>query len=141
MARLARVIGACAFAVATSALATPGVAAAEVTVPFQINPASYGNPSGSFDVPPSRCAVRIGETEGSVTVTGSKPEGWGCLIDAQVDWLNLTTGASGTARMSDGLNGFPPEATLATGSGQVALVLHPLPGPPMTPGFATFTVP
>ncbi|TWH10762.1 hypothetical protein L618_000400002430 [Rhodococcus rhodochrous J45] len=140
--RLVGIVGAFLLAVATSVLAVPGVASAEVvTVPFRIDPASYGNPNGSFDVPPVRCAVRIGETEGSVTITGNKPEGWGCLIYARVDWLNLTTGASGTARMSDGLNGFPPEAVLTTGSGQVALVLHPLPGPPMTPGFTTFFVP
>ncbi|OWY83598.1 hypothetical protein B9C99_00345 [Rhodococcus sp. BUPNP1] len=141
-ARLVGIVGAFLLAVATSVLAVPGVASAEVvTVPFRIDPASYGNPNGSFDVPPVRCAVRIGETEGGVTITGNKPEGWGCLIYARIDWLNLTTGASGTARMSDGLNGFPPEAVLATGIGQVALVLHPLPGPPMTPGFTTFFVP
>lgn len=146
MVSLARILGACAIAVAASALAHPAVAhpavaAASVTVPFQVNPAPYGNPNGSFDVPPLQCAVRVGEAVGSVTVTGGKPAGWGCLIYAQVDWLNLTTGASGTARMSDGLNGFPPEAVLPTGGGQVALVLHPIPGTPTTPGFAAFHVP
>ncbi|MFZ2173906.1 MAG: hypothetical protein WAW17_07700 [Rhodococcus sp. (in: high G+C Gram-positive bacteria)] len=123
-----------------SALATAGIASAAVTVPFQINPAPFGNPNGSFDVPPSSCVAVLDEQPGSVTISGAKPGGWGCIIYSEVNWLNLSTGAAGTAWMSDGLNGFPPEATLNTGSGQVALTLRPTVGP-TTPGFATFYVP
>lgn len=147
MRNLVRAAGACAFAVA-STLATAGAAAAAVTpldtaavtVPFQINPAAFGNPNGSFDVPPSQCAVVVGEHPGSVRITGGKPGGWGCLIEAETRWLNLSTGATGSARLSNGLNGFPPEATIDTGAGQVAIALLPLPGN-TTPGFATFQVP
>jgi len=137
---LVRTVGAVTVALATTVLATGGTAAADVTIPFQIDPASFGNPNGSFDVPPSRCAAVVGEQPGHATITGRDPGRWGCLIYAELEWLNLSTGASGTARMSDGLNGFPPEATLDTGTGQVALVLLPLPGT-TTPGFATFPVP
>lgn len=140
MKNLVRSVGAVTVALAASVLATTGISAAEVTVPFQIDPASFGNPNGSFDVPPSRCAAVVGAQPGSVTITGRDPGGWGCVIYAEVNWLNLSTGASGTARMSDGLNGFPPATTLSTGIGQIALTLLPLPGT-TTPGFATFYVP
>ncbi|MEE2033428.1 hypothetical protein [Rhodococcus chondri] len=135
-----RALGACVIAVGTSALAAAGIATAAVTVPFQINPAPFGNPNGSFDVPPSNCVAVLGEQTGSVTISGGKPGGWGCIIYSEVNWLNLSTGATGTARMSDGLNGFPPEATLNTGSGQVVLTLRPTTGT-TTPGFAGFYVP
>lgn len=140
MINLVRVLGTCAMALATSVLVSTGVAAASVTVPFQIDPASFGNPNGSFDVPPSHCAAVVGEQPGSATITGGNSGRWGCLIGAEVRWLNLSTGASGSAWMSDGLNGFPPATNLDTGSGQVALTLLPLPGT-TTPGFATFYVP
>ncbi|MDH3010669.1 hypothetical protein [Gordonia alkanivorans] len=74
-------------------------------------------------------------------LTGTGFRRWGCLIYADVRWLNLSTGSSGAARMSNGLNGFPPEAVLPTGTGQVVLTM--LQGTPgnVTPGFATFFVP
>ena len=122
------------------ALSSPAIASAATTVPFQIDPAPFGNPNGSFDVPAIRCAAEVGNRPGTATITGGKPGRWGCLIYAEVRWLNLSTGATGYARMSDGLNGFPPEAVLQTGVGQVVVTVLPLPGN-VTPGFATFFVP
>jgi len=135
-----RTAGLCATAAGLIALGTTGVAGASTTVPFRIDPASFGNPHGSFDVPPLECVAVVDEQPGTVRISGGKPEGWGCLIFAEVNWLNLSTGASGTARTSDGLHGFPPEAVIDTGSGQVVLVLRPAAGV-VTPGFATFYVP
>ena len=123
-----------------SALAQCAVAAAAVTIPFQIDPAPYGNPNGSFDVPPIRCAAVVGEQPGAVTITGGKEDRWGCPLSSTVNWLNLSTGAAGSARLSDGLHGFPAEATLQTGAGQVAVLVVSSPGL-TTPGVATFFVP
>ncbi len=83
----------------------------------------------------------VGEQPGSVTITGGKADGWGCILMADVRWLNLSTGASGTARLSDGLNGIPAAATVATGPGQVVVVLTSSAGGVVTPGVATFYVP
>ena len=130
----------CVASAAALGLSSVATASAATTVPFQINPATFGNPNGSFDVPPIACAAEVGNQPGTITITGAKPGRWGCLIYAEVRWLNLATGATGSARMSDGLNGFPPEAVLHTGVGQVVLTMLPLPGN-ATPGFATFFVP
>ncbi|MCK8615820.1 hypothetical protein [Gordonia sp. C13] len=108
---------------------------------FQINPAPLGNPNGSFDAPAIRCGAEVGKQRGVVTITGTERARWGCLIYADVRWLNLSTGATGAARMSNGLNGFPPEAELRTGSGQVVItMLQGIQGN-VTPGFATASVP
>ncbi|NKW23899.1 hypothetical protein GS961_16345 [Rhodococcus hoagii] len=124
-----------------SVLASAAVASAAVTVPFQIDPAPFGNPNGSFDAPAVRCVAVVDEQPGAVTVTGGNAGGWGCLLSSEVRWLNLSTGASGSARLSDGLGGIPAAVTLQTGSGQVAVaVLSVTPGP-ITPGVATFHVP
>ncbi|MGW6378573.1 hypothetical protein ACWFRB_21165 [Rhodococcus sp. NPDC055112] len=139
--KLARTLGMCAVSVAALGLSTAGVAAAApVTVPFQINPAPYGNPNGSFDAFPARCAAVVGGQPGAVVITGGNPGGWGCPLSSQVQWMNLSTGTTGSAYLSDGLNGIPAGATVNTGVGQVVVVLNPVAGI-VTPGFATFYVP
>lgn len=124
----------------TGSLLAPAVAAAAVTVPFQINPAPFGNPNGSFDAPAVRCVAVVGERSGAVTVTGGKEDRWGCLLSSEVRWLNLSTGASGTALLSDGLHGIPAQATVETGTGQIVVVLTSTAGGLITPGVATFRV-
>ncbi|WP_036497874.1 MULTISPECIES: hypothetical protein [Nocardia] len=114
-----------------------GAAAAE-TVPFQINPAPYGNPNGSVDSLPARCVAITGARAGEITITGANDRGWGCY-SAPVRWLNLATGASGEAHLSDGLNGIPPAVTVATGSGPVVAIV--LTGGVYTPGFVSVQVP
>lgn len=132
----------CATVVVASGLSVVGVAsAAPVTVPFQIDPAPFGNPNGSFDAPAIRCVAVVGDRPGVVLVTGGKPDRWGCPLSSQVQWLNLSTGATGSAQLSDGLNGIPAAATLNTGAGQVVVTLNPVGGGLVTPGFATFSVP
>ena len=131
----------CAAAVAGAVLLPAASASAADTVPFRIDPAPFGNPNGSFDVPAIRCVAVVGEQPGSVTITGGKADGWGCILMADVQWLNLSTGASGIARLSDGLNGIPAAATVATGPGQVVVVLTSSAGGVVTPGVATFYVP
>lgn len=128
--------------VAVGLMATPSVAAAAPTLlPFQVNPAPLGNPNGSFDAPAIRCAVEVGRQAGVVTITGGERDRWGCLISGDVRWLNLSTGTHGMARMSPGLHGHPPEATVRTGSGRVTIVmLQAVPGN-VTPGLTTFSVP
>ncbi|MBF6327113.1 hypothetical protein IU452_01130 [Nocardia transvalensis] len=131
----------CAVGVLATGFSTVGVAAAEsVTVPFQIHPAPYGNPNGSFDVPPLRCAAVVGEQPGVALITGGKAGRWGCPLSSHVQWLNLSTGTTGSTQLSDGLHGRPAEATLNTGAGQVVVMLNTL-GPTTTPGFAWFHVP
>ncbi|MFE4499724.1 hypothetical protein ACFRFQ_07650 [Rhodococcus sp. NPDC056743] len=137
---LVRRLTVCASVVAASALVSVSAASATVTVPFQINPAPYGNPNGSFDAPAVRCMAVVGEQPGAVTITGGKEGGWGCLLSSEVHWLNLSTGASGFARLSDGLNGFPAEVTLQTGTGQLAVTVISVAGA-ITPGIATLYVP
>lgn len=139
MSKLVRTLG-ISLAVVASGLSAAGVASAAVTVPFQIDPAPFGNPNGSFDVPPIRCVAVVGDQPGTAVITGGKGDGWGCLLYSPVHWVNLSTGATGSARLSDGLNGIPPHVTLNTGPGQIALVLDPM-GGSTTPGFATFLVP
>ncbi|MGO4201657.1 hypothetical protein AB4Z09_07810 [Rhodococcus sp. TAF43] len=138
---LVRRLAVCAAVAAGSVLAPVAVASAAVTVPFQIDPAPFGNPNGSFDVPPIRCATVVGEQPGTLTITGGKDGRWGCLLSADVHWLNLSTGAFGSARLSDGLHGFPPAATLQTGTGQVAVTVVSTVGGTTTPGLATIYVP
>lgn len=130
----------CAGLVAGALAAPAAIASAAVTVPFQVDPAPFGNPNGSFDAPAVRCAAVVGERSGTVTITGGKDGGWGCLLSSEVRWLNLSTGVSGSARMSDGLNGVPPAATMDTGSGQIAVAVLSVAGP-ITPGVATVYVP
>ncbi len=136
-----RAIGVCVTTIATSAVLAAGVASASTTVPFQIDPAPYGNPNGSFDAPSIRCVAVVGEEPGAVTITGGKEDGWGCLLYADVQWVNLSTGESGSARLSDGLNGIPAFATIDTGAGRVAVLLTSTTAGPVTPGIATFQVP
>ena len=138
--KLMRAVGVCATTIATSALLAAGVASASTTVPFQVDPAPYGNPNGSFDAPSIRCVAVVGEEPGVVTITGGKEDGWGCLLYADVQWVNLSTGESGSARLSDGLNGIPAFATIDTGAGQVAVLLTSTTPGPVTPGIATFQV-
>ena len=138
---LVRRVAVCTSVVVGAALASVTVASAAETVPFQINPAPFGNPNGSFDVPPIRCTAVVGEQPGAVTITGGKEDRWGCLLSSEVLWLNLSPGASGSARLSDGLNGIPAAAILPTGAGQVAVTVIPAVGGTTTPGVATFYVP
>ncbi len=77
---LVRRLSACVSIVAVSVLAPAAVASAAVTVPFQINPAPFGNPNGSFDAPPVHCVAVVGEQPGTVTITGAKDERWGCML-------------------------------------------------------------
>ncbi|MGG7099560.1 hypothetical protein [Rhodococcus sp. 24CO] len=137
---LVRRLAICSAVVIGSALAPVATASAAVTVPFQINPAPFGNPNGSFDAPSVRCVAVVGEQSGTVTITGGKESRWGCLLSSEVRWLNLSTGVSGTALLSDGLNGFPSEVTLQTGTGQIAVAVISTTGT-ITPGGATFYVP
>lgn len=123
-----------------STVAASGIASASTTVEFQLNPAPYGNPNGSVDLAPIRCAAVVGEQPGTVRITGGDEDGWGCLISSQVYWLNLSTGASGTATTGPGLDGFPPEATLVTGAGQVAVTILSS-NAVVTPGAAAIAVP
>lgn len=139
--KLMRAVGVCATTIAISTLLAAGVASASTTVPFQIDPAPYGNPNGSFDAPSIRCVAVVGEEPGTVTITGGKEDGWGCLLYADVQWVNLSTGESGSARLSDGLNGIPAFATIDTGAGQVAVLVTSTAAGPVTPGIATFQVP
>ncbi len=137
---LVRRLTAFASVVAVSVLAPAAIASAAVTVPFQINPAPFGNPNGSFDAPPVRCVAVVGEQPGTVTITGAPDARWGCMLSTEVRWLNLSTGTSGTGRLSGDNQGTPGETTLQTGAGQVAVTILPAAGP-VTPGFATFFVP
>ncbi len=137
-----RKLGLCAIITIASSLSAMGVASAEpVAIAFQINPAPLGNPNGSFDVPAIRCAAVVGEQPGTARVTGDGPDQWGCTPYSPVQWINLSTGATGSTQLSVGLNGHPSESTLNTGPGQVALVLTPQYGTIITPGLATFYVP
>ena len=140
MTNLVRRLSACVSIVAVSVLAPAAVASAAVTAPFQINPAPFGNPNGSFDAPPVHCVAVVGEQPGTVTITGAKDERWGCMLSTEVRWMTLSTGASGSGRLSGDTQGTPGEATLQTGAGQVAVAILPAAGP-VTPGFATFFVP
>ncbi|MFI6866983.1 hypothetical protein [Nocardia sp. NPDC050406] len=124
---------------AAAVTGTGSAAAAPTTIPFQINPAPFGNPNGSFDVRPAHCGVRVGERPGVAVVTGSDAGGWGCWLATPVHWVNVSTGASGAARLSDGLNGIPSFANLETGPGQVMILL--VPGGTSTPGFTSVLVP
>ncbi|QBJ98681.1 hypothetical protein ERC79_12160 [Rhodococcus sp. ABRD24] len=124
---------------AGSVLVPAAVASAAVTVPFQINPAPFGNPNGSLDAPPVRCMTVVGEQSGTIMITSPKEGQWGCRLLGEVRWLNLSSGASGSTRISDGANGHPA-ATLPTGAGHIVVAVIPTSGP-ITPGFATVYVP
>lgn len=123
--------------VGTGVMLAPGTASAAPIHPFQVQPAAFGNPNGSLDVPPIHCGLTAGRS-GSLVVTGTQSGRWGCVPHGQVSWINLSTGATGAARLSGGLNGNPAEATLRTGRGQVAVMLTV--GGIVTPGFATTAV-
>jgi len=56
---------ACAAIVAGSVLASAAGASAAVTVPFQVDPAPFGNPNGNFDFPAVRCVAVVGEQSGT----------------------------------------------------------------------------
>ncbi|NKV10523.1 hypothetical protein GS909_04045, partial [Rhodococcus hoagii] len=122
-----------------SVLASAAVASAAVTVPFQIAPAPYGNPNGSFDAPAVRCVASSTSSRGGDRDRRQRRRmGLSALV--RVRWLNLSTGASGSARLSDGLGGIPAAVTLRTGSDRSRwAVLSVTPGP-ITPGVATFHV-
>ncbi|MFF2088186.1 hypothetical protein ACFVVM_30770 [Nocardia sp. NPDC058176] len=138
---LVRRLGIGAAALVAAGLSATGFAHADpVVIPFQIAPAAFGNPNGSFDVPPIGCVVILGEHPGTAVITGGKEGGWGCLVSGNIQWLNLTTGTTGAAQLSDGLHGFPPRAVIEPGPGQIALVLTSVSGGTITPGFATFSV-
>jgi hypothetical protein len=96
---------ACAAVVAGSVLAPAAVASAAVTVPFQINPAPFGNPYGSLDVPSVRCVAVVGEQPGTVTITGPKEGWWGCLL-----W---TDARQRSCRPGSGRSSSPPLPTPA----------------------------
>ncbi|MFD4294004.1 hypothetical protein ACFWPA_16000 [Rhodococcus sp. NPDC058505] len=130
---------ACAAIGACSVLTPVTAAATAVTVPFQINPAPFGNPYGSLDVPTIRCVAVVGEQPGTVRITGPDEGWWKCLRPGDVQWLNLSSGAAGSAPMSTGADGYP-EAVLPTGPGRVVLVATSGAGP-YTPGVATVHVP
>ncbi|MGK2242278.1 MAG: hypothetical protein ACI9JD_004859 [Rhodococcus sp. (in: high G+C Gram-positive bacteria)] len=138
---LVRRLSVCTSVVIASTLTSVALASAAVTIPFQVNPAPYGNPNGSFDAPAVRCVAVVGEQPGTVTITGGKEGRWGCLLSSEVRWLNLSTGASGSARLSDGLNGVPAEAIVQTGTGQVAVAVLSVAGSIITPGVTSFYVP
>ena len=138
MIEFVRLSVACAAIVAGSILAPAAVASAAVTVPFQIDP------YGSFDFPSIRCVAVVGEQPGTVTITGPEErrrEGRsGCLQLSEVHWLNLSNGAAGSTRMSDGVDGYP-KAVLPTGTGPVVLVVVHTGSSFVTPGIATDYVP
>lgn len=129
---------ACAAIMAGALLAPAAAASAAVTVPFQINP------YGSFDFPSVRCVAVAGEQPGTVTITSPEErrrEGRsGCLQLSEVRWLNLSSGASGSTRMSDCVDGYP-KTVLPTGTGQVVLVVVHTGSSFVTPGVATVYVP
>lgn len=136
---LKRLIGTCAVAVGAVTVGAPVAAADGVGAhPFQVNPAPFGNPNGSFDHPPVDCVTVVGEQPSEVRISGGGEGGWGCLLYSRIDWVNLSTGETGVGWMSDGLHGNPPESTLVTGPGHVALALWPT-NPTVTPGFTTVT--
>lgn len=137
MTKLVHRLAVCGAVLVGAALAPAAVASAEVTVPFQVNPTPYGNPNGSVDSPPGNCEVVVGEQPGVARVTGVNS---GCYLISEVRWLNLSTGASGAAKMSAGLFGMPHEAVVSSGPGQVALFGVPF-AATTVPGFATFYVP
>jgi hypothetical protein len=140
MARLVQRVAVCGAVMVGAAFASAAVASAEVTIPFQFTPAPYGNPRGSVDSPPSNCAVVVGEQPGIAKVTDAPNANTGCYLISDVRWVNLTTGASGNARLSDALFGSPHEAIVYNGPGQVALIGLPT-SATTVPGFATFYVP
>lgn len=129
-------------ALAAATLPLTAVATADpAVIRFQINPAPFGNPNGSFDSMAGNCVAIVGDQPGTVTITGGMAGGWGCYPVSTVQWLNLGTGATGTAQLSNGLNGIPAAATFTPGPGQLALILTPATGGTTTPGLATFFVP
>jgi hypothetical protein len=139
MTTFVRRLAVCSALVLGGAFASTAVASADVIVPFQVNPAPYGNPNGSADTPRVSCAAAISETGGTVRITGPTDRP-GCYLVSEVRWVNLSTGASGVAPMVDGVLGTRVSEPLPTGAGQVAVVA--VAGNGFTvPGFATFYVP
>lgn len=140
MPKLVHRLAICGALVVGAALAPVAVASAETVIPFQFNPAPYGNSSGSFDSPPASCVVVVGEQPGVAKVTVAPNTTTNCYLISEIRWLNLSTGASGSARLSDGVGGIPTQAILQSGPGQVALIGIP-DSITTVPGFATFYVP
>ncbi|MEV6773554.1 hypothetical protein AB0N05_33475 [Nocardia sp. NPDC051030] len=139
--KIARRLALGAAMVAVPGLAFAGQASAATTIPFQFNISPFGNPNGSFDAAAAHCVAVVDEQPGVALITGADQGNWGCSISANIQWINLSTGATGAAQMSNGLNGIPAAATLYTGSGQVALIMTPAGSSISTPGLASFFVP
>jgi hypothetical protein len=134
--KFACVLGGCLVGIACVGLSAAGPAVADTTVvPFQVNPAPA---SVFFDLVPSRCVTIVGEQPGSVLVAGADEGRWGCT-PGNVQWTNLSAGATGTADMGPGLHGIPYSARLDTGVGQVNIVLTPSAN--MTQGSTSVLVP
>lgn len=134
--RFSGLLGGCVVAIACVGLSAAGSAVADPTVaPFQVSPVPA---SVFFDLVPTRCVTIVGEQPGSVLVAGADEGRWGCT-SGTVRWTNLSTGATGTADMGDGLHGNPWSARLDTGVGQVNIDL--IPPANMTPGFTSVFVP
>ncbi|NLE82632.1 MAG: hypothetical protein GX610_24270 [Rhodococcus sp.] len=132
-----------AIAIAAACSTAGYAAAAPTTIPFQVTPTPYGNPNGSVDFPPTRCVAIVGAEAGSAQITGGKEDGWGCPTMGApwtVLWLNLSTGAAGSAVLVNDSYERAPETTIDTGAGQVAVFVHTNDGI-HTPGLATFYVP
>lgn len=107
--------------------------------PLQIAPVPlFGDLNGSLDLAPLDCGVAA-DGGGVLTVAGMKSDGWGCLPRARVNWVNLSTGRTGSAQLSAGLNGSFPMARIHTGRGQVTLMLTSTYGL-VTPVFTTVSV-
>lgn len=122
------------------AVTTAAPAQAAAVTPFQIQPAAYGNPNGSLDLPPIRCGTANGPKSGRLTVTGMPGTRWGCLPRGDVQWINLTTGRTGTAKLSYWTAGDDAQATFTTGRGQVALMVGSGAFNSYTPGLTTVWV-
>jgi len=73
-------------------------------------------------------------------IAGGKEGRWGCLVPSEVRWVNLSSGASGSAQISDGVYGYPA-AVLPTGTGQVVVAVVHTGSTIVTPGVATVYVP
>ena len=129
---------ACAAIVAGAVLAPAAVASAAATVPFQIDPAPFGNPNGSLDVPSIRCWAVVGEQPGTVTITGPKDglrmptPGRHALAEPVERSLRL--------RPDVGRNGRIPGSDPADRNRAGRRRRH-TPGGPYTPGVVTVYVP
>ncbi len=117
--------GAAVLAAAGAVVTAAGPATASTTVRFQVPPAPFGNPNGSFGVPAIRCVGVVGAKPGVITITGGDDGRWGCTPSTPVHWINLSTGVRGSAKLSHGLHGNPPTVDLRTGPGSVVVTVTP----------------